>query len=180
MTDERLTAVEVLRAIPDHLDTNGWCQGNDHNDEGAACLRGAINDLAPAGPIRGEVNLRLVVHVGGSIVSWNDRPGRTVEEVKEAVLAAADADLGGADLGYADLGDVNLAAADLRDANLTGVNLANANLRAADLAGANLRDANLRDANLWGANLTGARYTLSTRWPAEFDPKARGAVEVPS
>ena len=76
------------------------------------------------------------------------------------------ADLYGADLRYA-----NLRGADLRYANLRYANLGDADLRGADLWGADLWGADLR-----GANLRGAFANEFTRWPAGFDPAARGVT----
>jgi hypothetical protein len=94
-----LSAPQVLEAIPAHLDAHGWCQGKDHNAEGAACLRGAINDLTAEGSVRdhrvADCQMDPQMHFG----AWNDAKGRTVEEVKAACLTAAALELGGAYLG---------------------------------------------------------------------------------
>jgi uncharacterized protein YjbI with pentapeptide repeats len=49
-------------------------------------------------------------------------------------------------------------------------------LRGAILRGADLSCANLDGAWLRYADLRGARYDAETRWPAGFDPAARGAI----
>ena len=41
-----------------------------------------------------------------------------------------------------------------------------------------LKGAVLRHADLSGADLSGAVYDHDTLWPAGFDPKSAGAVEV--
>lgn len=69
---------------------------------------------------------------------------------------------------------VNLGGADLRGADLTDRPLLRANL-----ARANLAYAKLDGALLEGTILTGALYNKRTRWPAGFDPQARGAVLLP-
>ena len=56
--------------------------------------------------------------------------------------------------------------------------LVGADLRGIDLTGANLRGANLNAANLHRAELRGAKYNANTKWPAGFDPVARGAEMV--
>ncbi len=93
-----MTAIETqpdyAALIGQHLTANGWCQGTDHNGDGAACLRGAINDVVPADH-RARVWAGITRHVGGSLIAWNDEPGRTLEQVMEAL---SDADLSGADL----------------------------------------------------------------------------------
>jgi len=144
----------ALRSIPALLDKHGWCQGFDHDEEGAACLRGAIVDVTPAGEVRAYVWDRLTCQVG-NIVDWNDTTGRTVDEVQAACVAAA-ADLRPrADLRHADLGDAYLAGVDLRGVDLGDAYLAGVDLRGANLAGVDLRGANLVDADLWGAELAG-------------------------
>lgn len=130
-----MNATEVLEAIPKHLDEFGWCQGLDHDSEGAACLRGAISDLSLDRATVAEVNLRLHLTVGRDRVMWNDQTGRTIEEVKEACVTAAHIPL-------------ILSGANLFNANLTGANLSNANLCDAELSGACLKNANLKDAYL--------------------------------
>ena len=82
----------ALRSIPALLDKHGWCQGVDHDDDGAACLRGAIYDVTPAGEVRAYVWERLTWQVDGNIVDWNDADGRTVGEVQAACVAAAAAE----------------------------------------------------------------------------------------
>jgi uncharacterized protein YjbI with pentapeptide repeats len=74
----------------------------------------------------------------------------------------------------------SLAGAALFGKDLRGAVLAGADLRGADLTGKDLRGANLTGAWLEGANLRGALYDRSTRWPAGFDPRAHGAILVPS
>ena len=161
-----MTAIETqpdyAALIGQHLTANGWCQGTDHNGDGAACLRGAINDVVPADH-RARVWAGITRHVGGSLIAWNDEPGRTLEQVMEALSGAdlsgadlRDANLSGANLRGADLSGANLRGANLSGADLRGANLSGADLRGANLSGANLRGANLRDANLSGANLSGA------------------------
>ncbi len=80
----------------------------------------------------------------------------------------------------------NLGKANLAGAIFWGANLAGVNLRAANLTGAIFRETNLTRADLrWTylvetdlqeANLKGTRYNNETRWPDEFDPESRGAV----
>lgn len=94
------------------------------------------------------------------------------------------ADLRGATLRGACLRRAALQEADLSEADLRGADLSCAQVRAAsfraDLCGANFRglslELNLWDPELGGADFSGARYSRSTRWPAGFDPKARGCI----
>ncbi len=95
-------------------------------------------------------------------------------ELSGAYMSGMDlfhADLCAADLHGADLGGANLNNADLRGADLRGANLA-----ATDRSDADLRGADLRWANMVGADLRGAHYDRFTRWPADVDPRAAGAV----
>ncbi len=146
------TQPDYAALIGAHLTEKGWCQGADHNGEGAACLRGAINDVVPAND-RANVWAGITRHVGRPLIAWNDEDGRTLDHVLEALRGA---DLSGANLSDANLRGANLRDADLRDANLRGANLRGANLRDADLRDADLSDADLSDADLRGADLSGA------------------------
>ncbi len=95
----------------------------------------------------------------------------------------AEADLRGADLRDADLRGARLSEANLQGAILSGANLLFADLRGADLtnadlSGANLRGTNFSAANLNNVNVTGAEYNVETRWRADFDAEAAGAILV--
>ena len=111
----------------------------------------------------------------------------------------SDADLSGADLSGAYLWGTNLSNAGLfttflMEADLNNANLSGAYLHHADLSNANLIDADLNGADLSWANLSEARYNTepvnfplslfddaankSTKWPADFDPKAAGAINL--
>jgi uncharacterized protein YjbI with pentapeptide repeats len=95
----------------------------------------------------------------------------------------AGVDLRGIDFSGSDLRGANLRRTNLRNAKLTGANLLFADLSGADLSGADLREADLRGTNLSGTNmsntnLTGAQFNSFTRWRADFDPIAAGAVVV--
>lgn len=86
------------------------------------------------------------------------------------------------------LNRADLEKADLSNADLRGVRLSGASLRGANLSGADMRGANLSQADLSGANLQGikhldatlgkARFDGDTRFPAGFNPAARGWVLV--
>jgi hypothetical protein len=62
---------------------------------------------------------------------------------------------------------------DLRREDLSGACLVNTDLSDTDLRGADLSGADLEN-----ACLRGALYDGQTRWPAGFDPKRHGAVNV--
>ncbi|MFJ9750728.1 pentapeptide repeat-containing protein [Streptomyces chartreusis] len=88
----------------------------------------------------------------------------------------------------ADLRAAKLVETDLRDADFTETDLREANLRKADAHGAVFHRADLRTADLRGtdlstadlveARLTGALASEHTRWPADFDHTAAGAVHT--
>jgi len=136
-----MNATDVIRAIPEHLETYGWCQCGDHKDEGAACLRCAINDLTDVPAVRAEVHLRVQLHTGSPVVQWNDAAGRTMDEVIATVRQVAD--------------EAVPRTVDGR-AYLTGAYLTGADLTGADLT---------------GAYLTGVRCDETTRWPQGFTPE---------
>lgn len=85
-----MTAAEVLRAAKAELVTHGWCQGSLVDGNGRLCARGAlvsvpIRDGASwAADMGAAVRLLAMVCAGvheDTITSFNDRAGRTVEEV---------------------------------------------------------------------------------------------------
>lgn len=96
-----------------------------------------------------------------------------------AILAGAQApgshftlaDLSGADLSYAALDGATFRGASLRGANLTGASFRGYDNQPADFVGADLEGAILD-----GAVFTSAIYDCKTKWPAGFDPGARGLV----
>ncbi len=88
-------------------------------------------------------------------------------------------DLSGVDLERAVGQQCDLTGADLTGANMGYATFDGATLTDATLAGANLVGTQLLGARLNGADLTGARYDpVSTTWPPDIDPVARGAVQV--
>jgi pyrimidine operon attenuation protein/uracil phosphoribosyltransferase len=90
------------------LEHDGWCQADLHNDLGQHCAAGAITLAA----FRADLDHRgvyeqlthdgiraLEVSLGGRVpvVDWNDTPGRTVQEVLDALRAAAKSERGKAE-----------------------------------------------------------------------------------
>ncbi len=67
-----------------------------------------------------------------------------------------------------DLSGADLSRANLRQADLHAVGLNRTNLCWADLSGASLSEANLH----------GLIYNHHIRWPANFDPAVRGAINL--
>lgn len=87
-------ASRILRAAAAHLNLYGWCQ-NQLKDGLSACLVGAVyaavGDMMPSDEIQAELNRRVRLSIGReNIGAWNDVPGRTKEEVIDALNRAAD------------------------------------------------------------------------------------------
>lgn len=84
---------EVLEKAHDFLDNNGWMQFASHSN-GSYCAIGAIvkgtgvlkDGLEPIGVVFSYLYKVTGVH---GIIEWNDAPGRTKEEVLDALMAAA-------------------------------------------------------------------------------------------
>jgi hypothetical protein len=82
---------EYVAEVADHLLANGWTQNSLFDGNGGSCLRGAMltvtwknletsaeSDYAQVDRfIRAKVALRGY----GTISSWNDSPGRTLDDV---------------------------------------------------------------------------------------------------
>jgi hypothetical protein len=96
------TVEEVLRKAVEILDERGWHQGYyRHIPTGRLCSIGAcaealdVNPSEPT-PMFNRVWTFLDDYVErkferpGSFVAWQDKDGRTVDEVKALLLAAAD------------------------------------------------------------------------------------------
>lgn len=85
-------AAQILR-------TGGWCQGDYSNyTTGEHCIVGALLAASTvegqdAAYSRAKTLVRLAIGIypdtGGSIPRWNDEPGRTVDEVLDALERAA-------------------------------------------------------------------------------------------
>jgi uncharacterized protein YjbI with pentapeptide repeats len=115
------------------------------------------------------------------------------DKVMEGAMFA-DADLSRANLESSDLYWAVFFRAKLYDVNLRCARLCGADFALSDLSRADLRGANLGLDNLGGAtqlqganlstslvdgtDFTGAKYDSETRFPADFDPLARGMKKV--
>ncbi len=86
----------VLLKAADILREHGWCQGTIRDRQGRRCAVGAIlmADLMvgaafalPRSPYADLAMRKMLPDQGVS--TWNDEPGRTVEEVIEAMERAA-------------------------------------------------------------------------------------------
>jgi len=98
MTTLREEAAKSLRRAVTVLETDGWTQGTAKDSEGRRCAVGALMDDGSC-RTRSSDECHLIFEVivttlsevidNFSISGWNDVPGRTVEEVKAALLEAA-------------------------------------------------------------------------------------------
>jgi hypothetical protein len=87
---------EVLDLAADHLRRNGLFKGGAHGEgdlrTAPACTVGAITLMAIWGNDRAAGNVAIDQvrdYIGGDVVAWSDAPGRTAEEVVEALRACA-------------------------------------------------------------------------------------------
>ncbi|MFE2045933.1 hypothetical protein ACFXAZ_34440 [Streptomyces sp. NPDC059477] len=75
----------------------GWTQGDDSDEDGAVCIRGAQAVLLRLGYGDADTLHRATDHLhqvlapigGGSAVAWNDAPGRTRQQVLSLLRTAA-------------------------------------------------------------------------------------------
>jgi hypothetical protein len=78
--------VEILSKARELLERGGWCQGTEYNYRGQRCLVGAVYYVAPT-----YLDARVAVAAlqretdGAWPAFWNDKPGRTKEEVFELI-----------------------------------------------------------------------------------------------
>jgi len=89
---------QVLLKTLDYIDKYGWCQHSFHNCNGNACIIGAMDRIGIYNPLIFMAQVRLKSYLGignsavppqGTIITFNDAAGRTVEEVRETLLGAA-------------------------------------------------------------------------------------------
>lgn len=79
---------ECARRAAEILREDGWCQGVSRDERGAHCAAGAVWEACPGPggyPVRLLTQIRLGRVIGTQVVSWNDTPGRTAEEVIAAL-----------------------------------------------------------------------------------------------
>lgn len=78
-----------MKALADYVNDATWCQGVGADGEGRMCLIELVNkifgDYSGAAYI---VKRQLRDIIGGSIIEWNDTPGRTAKEVAELCATA--------------------------------------------------------------------------------------------
>lgn len=84
-----MSPAEILEGAADLIERDGWCQGHAMNDAGEMCLMQALVFTA-SGMCEFHKLRRILGHaIDEPIVEWNDRPGRTKEEVITALREAA-------------------------------------------------------------------------------------------
>lgn len=87
---------DALFAVAHRLQTYGWARGNYGDKNGPNCIMGAVwyADVKPGyhsavihaiNDVFGPMKLGR----GRSVVTWNDEPGRTKDDVINALLDAA-------------------------------------------------------------------------------------------
>lgn len=84
---------ETLSACADRIERNGWCQFEPIGEDGKSmCAVATIDELTRQDPyLYGEVSAALKAHLGvRNLVAWNDRAGRTKDEVVATFRDAAD------------------------------------------------------------------------------------------
>ena len=82
----------VLDASADVLDRDGWNQGSYVEEHGTRCLVGAVKKVEHDFEIRRECYDFLHAVIGEPrtyLTDWNDRDGRTKDEVTAALRKAA-------------------------------------------------------------------------------------------
>lgn len=84
----------------EHINTHGWGQGEDVNETGAVCTRGALlqaelgQKCSQAGAAAFwarhiEIAELMGIPAGIDVTVWNDHPDRTREHVIDALMSAA-------------------------------------------------------------------------------------------
>lgn len=85
----------ALEAAADYIETHGWTQGASIDGLGRVCASGAINR---GGECKAVVHNALreyliesdaIGYYTGSIMTWNDAPGRTQQDVTDGLRKAA-------------------------------------------------------------------------------------------
>lgn len=91
-----MTSVEVLQGMRDTLMERGWCQGTLQTWDNRVCLIGSLVHASEFNS-QGYIAIRDIILSGigildslakprwGDIIDWNDTPGRTFNEVIDAI-----------------------------------------------------------------------------------------------
>lgn len=91
---------KVLETAAEVINERGWCQGIYRKDSGEVCAIGALVTADCRLELGGQAYPRAVGAVSGaahrldpevmSVVEWNDRPGRTKDEVVQLLRDTAE------------------------------------------------------------------------------------------
>jgi hypothetical protein len=85
-----VTTSEILNGAADLIESKGWRQGLACNSPlGLLCVGEALDEVAGDGAYIDRRITSALLPYGSSVVEWNDTPGRTKEEVIQALRAAA-------------------------------------------------------------------------------------------
>jgi hypothetical protein len=81
-----MTAAEILRSAKELLIRDGWCQKLLVSPDGEHCIVGALGNSVHKHMHRAYQCLEISIwghcdNYRNSLTSWNDTPGRTVDEV---------------------------------------------------------------------------------------------------
>jgi hypothetical protein len=80
---------KVFLDAANHLEGVGWCQKVDEDDQGRVCLHKAISIVASDQVVRLKATRRFTKLVGLHALTFNDTPGRTMEQVTAALRMCA-------------------------------------------------------------------------------------------
>lgn len=86
---------QALLDAATYLETHGWCQNRAYDGD-KSCMAGAVYRVIHGKdfvgvelPLYRQARFAIVDSINDLVVSWNDKPGRTVEEVTAALREAA-------------------------------------------------------------------------------------------
>ena len=85
-------AGDRLRAARQYIIDHGWIQGALVRSDGCVCLMGALSLSGPTDDydLYSDAHYALIKTVRSGLPYWNDKPGRTKDEVLAALSSAAD------------------------------------------------------------------------------------------
>lgn len=88
-------AIDDLRAVADHIETNGWLQYAYADHTGRCCAAGAMNKLCTDDPwsfdSRSAIAFGVFYRISGEdIATFNDAIGRTKQQVLDKLRKVAD------------------------------------------------------------------------------------------
>ena len=68
---------DIAHKAADYIEKHGWTQGEYEREDGAVCLAGAISRVALGARVHDLDDLVP----DSCVIQWQDRPGRTKDEV---------------------------------------------------------------------------------------------------